>query len=523
MTERPSVTRCLATLGGGLVVAAVLFVGVVLAITLVFSEADKSNQSPSTGESPLKVVAVGDSWISGEGAAAFFPGTDRPGRNQCRRAGTSYPFLVARMVTPSTGHDGVKLISVACAGARTTNVIAFDDLACSDEWFPDGCPQPQYEYDADGRFGPKYQIDEVPGDAHVVLVSIGAHDAQLDDVIALCAETEESCRPLVQPWLDALDSSMQWRFRRVFAAITAQAPDAAVVAMTYPIPLFREACGSTRLDQDETDFIIESFIPRLNELVETAAHTEGVRVVDLEEVLEGHRLCQPDGPDGDRPEIAMSAFQVQPVRGITWKLSNWFHGSFHPNELGHELIAERVAREVNGLLANPGEHAATSPRPGTTPTFVAGAPGVSLVESDSACGDHPMQSRTMARPIKSEVSLSDVDGSSTVCYRPISGSWKSVNVKSAEEITVPLAAHDTDGYGGWHEILYETNSSWVRLVVVAPAGSDTASLPLARAWLWPWLRAVAGIVVHPVILVTLIALAIGGSLMWCSRRRRPAA
>ncbi len=509
-------------LGGALVVAAVLFVGVVFGVTLLFSEADKSGQFPTTGESPLRVVAIGGSWTSGEGAAAFFPGSDRPGRNQCRRAGTSYPFLVAALLEPPAGHDGVELISVACSGARTTNVIAFDDLECSDEWFPDGCPQPQYEYAADGRADPGFQIDRLPQDADVVLVSIGAHDAQFGDVIALCAETKDSCRSLVQPWLDGLDVSLGWRLQRVFSAVRARAPNATIVAMTYPIPLFRDACRSTRLDQDETDFIIDTFVPRLNELVTASALATRAEVVDLSDVFGGHRLCQPDRPGGDRPEIAMNAFQVQPVRGVTWKLSNWFHGSFYPNEYGHELIAARVAREVNELLQNHGANQATPPAPeGIAPAFAAGPAGVSLVASDSACGDHPMETRTMARPIRAEIALSDVDAFSTVCYRPISGHWKSIDVRSAPEVTVPLAAHDTDGYGGWHEIQYETNGSWVRLVVVAPAGSDTASLPLARAWLWPWLQIVGGIVAVPLIFLTLIALTIGGTLMWCTRRQRP--
>jgi hypothetical protein len=78
-----------------------------------------------------------------------------------------------------------------------------------------------------------------------------------------------------------------------------------------------------------------------------------------------------------------------------------------------------------------------------------------------------------------------------------------------------------DGFAGWHEVLYRSEATWIRLVVVAPSDGNAASLPLARAWLWPWAVTVAGIVSHPVILVTLIALLIGGALMYCTRRHRP--
>ena len=46
---------------------------------------------------------------------------------------------------------------------------------------------------------PGFRSIDCPQDADVVLVSIGAHDAQFGDVIALCAETKDSCRSLVQP------------------------------------------------------------------------------------------------------------------------------------------------------------------------------------------------------------------------------------------------------------------------------------------------------------------------------------
>jgi hypothetical protein len=399
VTERVSITRCLAILGSAVAVAAIFFAGILLGITLFFSEADKSVQLPSSGETPFKIAAIGDGYMSGEGATAFFPGTDKPGRNQCRRTATSYPFLVAATLEPPAGHDGVELVSVACSGARTTHVIAFDDLECRDEWFPDGCPNPQYQYIANGMVDPTYQVDAVPSDAELVLVSVGAGDAQLNEVIATCAERAGSCRSSVEPWLDALDVSLQWRLRRVYAAAALRAPRADIVAMTYPIPFYRESCSSTRLDQDETDLMVQDFIPRLNEQIALAAAAEGISVVDLTDALAGHRLCQPDRPDGRRSEVAMEAFQVRPVRAFTWNLSTWFHGSFYPNEYGHELIADALGDELDQLLGR--SRASSRPRGSgeVTPAFAVGPPGESLVETDSECGSRRMESRFIARPI----------------------------------------------------------------------------------------------------------------------------
>ena len=364
-----------------MVVAAVFVVGMVLGITLFLSEADKANPAPSTGDLPLTIVAIGDGYMSGEGAAAFFPGTDRPGQNECRRTSTSYPYLVAGHLEAVAPHDGVALISAACSGAGTTNVIPFDAVPCTEDIFPDGCPRPQYEYAADGRYAPVFQIDAVEAQTSVVLIGIGAMDAQLIDVIATCTEGESSCRAVAEPWADALSVTLRWRLERVFSAVRARAPGARVLALTYPIPFFRSTCPGTRLDQGETDFLIDSLIPQINSQITAAAFVTGVEVVDLGEVFAGHRLCQPDRPNGDATEIAINAFQVQPVRGITSTLSSWFHGSFFPNEYGHQLIADRV---TDHLEQPPTQVATTSSRSVGGGARFAAAPAVSArYESDS--------------------------------------------------------------------------------------------------------------------------------------------
>ena len=524
MTDRPSLTRCLATLGSAVAVVVILFAGLVLGTTLFFSTADKTEQAPATGDTPLIIAAIGDAYMSGEGATAFFPGTDRPGRNQCRRTSASYPFLLAANLAPGDGHDGIALVSAACSGARTTHLIPFEGISCQDDWFPDGCPEPQYEFVSDGRSDPAFQVERIPENADIVLVSVGAADAQLNDVIATCGASQTSCRASVMPWIDAFDATLQWRLRSVYAAVRKVAPNAGVVALTYPIPIFREACGSTRLDQDETDLIIDDFIPRLNEQISLAAAAERIRLVDLSEVFAGHRLCQPDRPGGEQPEIAMNAYQVRPVRGLTWKFSTWFHGSFYPSEFGHEIIAERLVRELDRLITAPDQFGPPDPPTAAAiqrPVFLASPPGRRLFETDSACGSRSMESVTIARPIQSFVVLETVDRASTVCVRASGAGWVSSETTSGANVRVSLPAHGMDGFAGWHEILYRTNGTWVRVVVVAPGGTNTAALPLARAWAWPWLVTAASIVAQPVIYVTLVAFLIGGSLMWCMRRPRP--
>ena len=525
MNERPSLTRCLAIAGGAVVVAGVFVVGMVLGITLFVSEADEANPAPSTGDSPLAIVAIGDGYMSGEGAGAFFPGTDRPGQNECRRTSTSYPYLVARLMEPPDPYDGVALVSAACSGAGTANVIPFEDLPCTEDVFPDGCARPQFEYAADGRYAPAFQIDALTADTGVVLISIGANDAQLTDVIAACTEYKESCLAAAEPWAVALGATLRWRIESVFTTVRARAPEARVLTLTYPVPLFRSACGRARLDQAETDFFIDSLIPQINSQIAAAAAGAGTELVDLADVFAGHRLCQPDRPDGESPEIAVNSFQIQPVRGITWTLSSWFHGSFFPNEYGHQLIADRLIDHLEQRPSRPTASSSQTPSfeaPSFSAAPVSTAPAsTDPYESDSECSAVEVDTRTIARPPGSSLPLAAVDAGSTVCFRAIGGSWGTATAPPNGELRIPLAAQNRRGFTAWNEVLYETSGSWKRLVVVATSEPGSVSLPFARAWTWGWVIRVAGIVFHPLIFTTMLVLVIGGWMMWCMRRIRP--
>lgn len=107
---------------GCLVALAGLLVAAVAAIALVIVSAGEDPETSGPDPNPsssFKIVALGDSYISGEGAARFFPGTDHPGSNECRRAATAYPYLVAEAL-------GASLTFVACSGARTSHLTGVD-------------------------------------------------------------------------------------------------------------------------------------------------------------------------------------------------------------------------------------------------------------------------------------------------------------------------------------------------------------------------------------------------------------
>ncbi len=108
-------------------------------------------------DSSFKIAALGDSYISGEGARQFFAGTDDPGSNSCRRAPTAYPYLVAV-------DQEASLEFIACSGATTEDVLSRGQHAHSDPAIPGGEEQIKL-------------LERVAAETDVVLISIGGNDA----------------------------------------------------------------------------------------------------------------------------------------------------------------------------------------------------------------------------------------------------------------------------------------------------------------------------------------------------------
>jgi len=131
---------------------ATLFIVVVLGFAFVwglFPHADAGAPSivpaPDTAEyaeaRTQGIVAFGDSFMSGEGAPDFYEGTDQKGdqQNECRRAPTAYPVLIAAQVgkpladlsadglPPVDGLTEDGLDFFACSGAKVDDLLVLCD------------------------------------------------------------------------------------------------------------------------------------------------------------------------------------------------------------------------------------------------------------------------------------------------------------------------------------------------------------------------------------------------------------
>ena len=317
------------------------------------------------------VVAIGDSFISGEGARRFFDGTDQKGRdrNECRRAPTAYPALV------SLGDDGRPLASdldpieglthpgldfYACSGATIAQVVG-PSSAVGDPTPAAGrsstcSPKPgvvpgQYPCGPDGVYGSRLQLDDRPpvagaGDTQLVLVSIGGNDVRFGDIVAGCL-LPGSCADRREIWLDNV-AALGPELTAAYAAIrTAFDPDdqgdVAIVVMPYPSVLTERSCAGSPFDSSEHAFIDE-FTTVLDQQIATSARQAGVHYfADGQFAFAGHRVC-------DGASRAVNLIALQPTDGpLLDRMSpgSWTHDSMHPNRLGHQLTARALTRWLN--------------------------------------------------------------------------------------------------------------------------------------------------------------------------------
>jgi hypothetical protein len=87
-----------------------VLVGIAYRFALPARRNDEDPTPVRNSAAPL-LVALGDSFMSGEGAERYLPNTNIPD-NRCHRATSSHPYLVAKQL-------GMRLVSAACSGATT--------------------------------------------------------------------------------------------------------------------------------------------------------------------------------------------------------------------------------------------------------------------------------------------------------------------------------------------------------------------------------------------------------------------
>jgi lysophospholipase L1-like esterase len=299
-------------------------------------------------------VALGDSYISGEGASEFLEGTNDAGGDQCRRAPQAYP---RRVFTGGQAGNLKRLAFLACSGAKTKDLRG-KQLRRLEELLAKGLHP------------------------RLVVVSIGGNDAGFANIATACV-APGTCAERGQLWLDRLPSVARKVYDTYVDIRRTVGTDVPVLAVTYPVPIRERPCSYSTLGADENRFL-QRFVMQLDRAVEQSARDAGVAyLAGMRDVLTRARLRVCDAAAKD---VGINFIRLTSVNGVVEQLLDpriWLHNSFHPNETGHEQMAGVLVRWI-------ADHPA--PQAGAAPTEFTGfaPPPLAIVmgpEVGRYCGD----------------------------------------------------------------------------------------------------------------------------------------
>jgi hypothetical protein len=252
------------------------------------------------------VAALGDSYMSGEGADQFYEGTNTKGVNGCRRSPTAYPALLMLEDDPNIPKD---VAFLACSGAVIEGV--HNQLESLE----------------------RLREDEDVSVAFTLLDG-GGNDALFGSVGRTCLLPGD-CSELGPAWtanLQKVEASLD----ELYADVRTAMEGTRVFVIPYPVPIRELGCEGSPFTDKEHQFL-HDFTVKLDEAVQRAAtRAEFEYVETMATALAGSRVC--DGPAG---EVGVNFFAANSVGGTLEQSVNpvnWFHNSLHPNSRGHELM-----------------------------------------------------------------------------------------------------------------------------------------------------------------------------------------
>ena len=300
------------------------------------------------------IVAIGDSYIAGEGSQRYFTGTNVTGGNDCRRSPTAFPYLVAK-------HFQKSLVSVACSGALAAQI-----------WH-DGQIAPGHD---GGLVGSLPQLSNTFPTAKpdLVLISIGGNDALFGEVGKGCA-FPGTCTDLGPDFSNNL-SRVGPAVADALRHVSATFPDSPIVVVPYPQMLADKGCNRVPFDGPEMTYL-HGFLHDLDATIAAAVKTvtdeDSQRHITYfsegEAAYAGQELCAPT-----QTRVPLNTIKLAPTEAGTvverMMPTNWTHISFHPTAAGHELMAAALENWIPTHVAGFGPDTAevASPPTDDTPT-----------------------------------------------------------------------------------------------------------------------------------------------------------
>jgi lysophospholipase L1-like esterase len=256
-------------------------------------------------ESPLRYVALGDSYSAASGVLPPDPGAPP----SCLRSTRNYAHVVA-------ARTAARLTDVTCGAAQTK------------DYFTSQSP------------GVAPQLDALGPDTALVTMTIGGNDGNtFIGSILSCGAAGLSTLGQGSPCRDRYGSSFADTIRtstypalvRTLQAVHAKSPAARVAILGYPWILPETVGCFDKLPIATGDVpYVRGIQAALNDAVRRAAAATGSTYVDLSRVSDGHDACRPLG-----------------VRWVEPVLQGTNPVVVHPNALGEAAMADRTMQVLH--------------------------------------------------------------------------------------------------------------------------------------------------------------------------------
>lgn len=303
------------------------------------------------------VVALGDSYSSGEGAGDYYAETDNNGSkprllNACHRS----PWTWSRQASiPGLTDEGGAPVAMIGHGAdHLVPDLDYHLLACS------GAVTGNVSRGGTGQYGELSQIDRgfLDENTTLVTISIGGNDAGFSTVLTACtAETPlagDACQDLeddtgrtlshrVNGWIDAAGS----RVEGVLGEIHAEAPNAHVVLMGYP----EVVSGTCVVGLYEPEvrwlagvaFRLAARMAHAVDVANAAAGEEFAAFIDPRDAFAGAGVC---GSPEDIHGIVLAKTPGEPAKIGQPGWSPVSYQSFHPKVGGYRRYADLLTAHL---------------------------------------------------------------------------------------------------------------------------------------------------------------------------------
>ncbi len=312
----------------------------------------------------LDYLALGDSFTSGEGETddSYYMAGTNDEYEKCHVSTRSYPFVLAQWSHINPAY----MKSVACSGATTVDIVGSDF-----EYYGQGKRLGKDKmnlnyvnialsrYSALGQFTPgRIHQDSFVGKykPKVVTIGIGGNDAGFMDVLKSCVGLG-TCNAAKTDYDKAVVGvNIKRQFTKLvdtYQQIHTSSPSTKIYAIGYPRIINPDGqCGfvfNRLLNDTEKKFIDEGII-YLNSVVSAAARAAGIGYIDVQDSYGEFALC-----GSSRPGVmeAINAIAYGDDNNML-NDSRWLrfigNESFHPNSLGHSLVANSIMSSVGNIM-----------------------------------------------------------------------------------------------------------------------------------------------------------------------------